>query len=155
MATSRQRRGPIVRAVVVALALSVGLLTPATASSEPLAGAASEVAPMAGGGCAGGNRYPVPGGRPWNGSACSADNGATVFADGYINTVGSVVGSCQLRVGLIDRTTGLLIKHRNDSCYAGHHPAVSAPKVPGHRYESQLRLNTNGTYEYWNSLITY
>lgn len=127
-------------AVLAAFAvLVVGLLVPPVASA-------------AGGGCgAASNQYPVSGGRPWNASACSSDNGVSVFADGYINSTGSTVGSCQLRISVIDRTTGYLINYRNDTCYAGHHPPVSAPKVAGHRYWAQLRLNTNQTYVYWTS----
>jgi hypothetical protein len=116
-----------------------GLLVPSSAAA-------------AGGGCgAPSNQYPVPGGRPWNVTACSSDNGVSVFADAYVNATGSTSGSCQLRISVIDRTTGYLINYRNDSCYAGHHPAVSAPKVAGHRYWAQARINTNQTNVYWTS----
>jgi hypothetical protein len=128
-------------AFMASAVIAVGLLVPNTASA-------------AGGGCLSQTQYPVSGGRPWTISSCSADNGGTVFADGYVDVVGSTVGSCQLRVGLLDRTTGALVTYRNDTCYAGHHPAVSGTKVAGHRYVAQLRMNTNQSYTYWNSKET-
>lgn len=144
------RRSTLVLAAMVAVL--VGLLAAPVATA---AVATEQAGPMAEGGCGPQkDQYPVPGGRAWRANACSSDDGVRVYADGYVQVVGSIVAGCQVRIAVIDLTTGYLVAQRADSCYAGHHPAVPATKVPGHEYWSQLRVNTNQTYVYWTSKVT-
>lgn len=98
-------------------------------------------AAAAGGGCSPDWNY-----NNWRFSACSADDGVRVYGDSYVNQVGTIPsgGTCQMYMRLIDLSNNnMVVASRYDGCYFGHHPAISASKVPGHRYSNWVSLNFN------------
>lgn len=125
------------RSVITALiaVVSLGLsATPASAQSGD-----QNAAPLAGGGCVTSTQ------NGWNVGVCASDNGATVFGDLYVNSRGSLGSSCYVLYRLLDQNTGTWVASSgNHSCYTGHHPNISAPKVAGHRYLNYGYVYVNG-----------
>ncbi|MEV0458673.1 hypothetical protein [Catellatospora methionotrophica] len=102
----------------------------------------------AGGGCNTVYQYPGgPGTVAWNIKVCSANDGTTVFGDAYLNNAGPVGPTgCSVTLQILDVTDGLVKSQRTDSCYTGHHPAITAPLVSGHHYRTNLRMANFGKY---------
>ena len=133
----------VLRSVLVGLVVTAGA-TLGVASS----------AYASGGGCATSSQTVKDGTAPWNIGSCSSDDGVNVYGDAYVNVVGYQAGGCNIKLQIIDQNTHLEVAARQDSCYAGHHPRISARMATGHTYRTTTRLNTNMIYRYWFSPIT-
>jgi hypothetical protein len=80
----------------------------------------------------------------WNVGVCSSDNGVRVFGDVYINRRGSLGSRCTVSYELEDLSTDRIVaRSGNQSCFLGRHPAISAPKQPGHAYINTARVKVN------------
>jgi hypothetical protein len=91
----------------------------------------------------------------WNLGVCvSAPN--RVYGDIYVNTRGSLGTQCYIDIEITqyDRYNNFegIVRKRTDGCYAGHHPAISAPKYSGKTYRTFSRVMVNGALKnYGNS----
>ena len=88
-------------------------------------------------------------GNGWNVGVCSADDGVTVFADIYVNARGSLGSSCYIE-RYIARYSGSgtfegAFSLRTDGCAAGHHSAITTPKLSGKLYRQYARVVVNGS----------